>query len=114
MLPDFPSLKNDLERLLQLAARAQASSESGTAVPLPRRDVREGNRHTLVRQDGETVEGGFHTVSVQDSIPAEEAETLTLEQTFERYVALMGEIGAQEQEGFVEIVHEEKPRHGAR
>jgi len=80
MLPDFPSLKKDLERLLQLGARAQGSSESGTAVPLPRRDVSEGDRHILVRENGETVEDTYETVSAEDSMLAREVETLTLRQ----------------------------------
>lgn len=112
MLPDFPPLKYDLERLLQLAARAEAASKSGSAVPLPRRNVREGDRHILVRENGETVEDAFDVVSAEDSIEASEVETLTLKQTFDRYVALMGEIGGKEQTAFIELANREAEARG--
>lgn len=112
MLPDFPSLKQDLERLLQLGARSRASSTSGIVGTLPRRDVCEGDRFILVREDGEVVESAFDTVSAEESFEARGAETLTLRQTFEMYVGLMGEIGKQEADSFVELANEEAESRG--
>lgn len=112
MLPDFPSLKKGLERLLQLAARAEAASTFGTVVPLPRRDIHEGNRHILVRENGETVEGAYENVSAKDSIQTREAETLTLKQAFEMYTGLMGKIDDQEQAAFVELANREAESRG--
>ena len=112
MLPDFPSLKKDLERLLQLGARAHAASTSGTAVPLPRRDVHEGDRHILVRENGETVEDTYENVSAKDSIQTREVETLTLNQAFDMYAGLMGKIDDQEQAAFVELANREAESRG--
>lgn len=50
--------------------------------------MREGDRHILVYEDGETVEDAFDIASAEDSIKAREDEKLILKQTFDRCVAL--------------------------
>ncbi len=76
MLPDFPSLKEDLDRLLQLGASTQASSMARGAIKLPRRRVCEGDRYTLVREDGTVVEKAFDTVSATEYPEVRVVETL--------------------------------------
>lgn len=112
MLPDFPPLKKDLEHLLQLGARMHAAHTSGTTVALPRRDVHEGDRHILVRENGETVEDTYKNVSAKDSIRTREVQTLTLKQAFEMYAGLMGKIDDQEQAAFVELANMEAESRG--
>lgn len=112
MLPDFPSLKNDLERLLQLGAQWRASSTSGIAATLPTRDVHEGDRSVLVREDGEEVSSGYDTVSSEMSFTAREAETLTLKKTFEMYADLLVKLEVQKGANFVAMAKEEAESKG--
>lgn len=107
MLPDFPTIKTDLERLLQLGAREQAVSMSKAIVRLPRRPVYEGDRYILVRENGETVEDTYDTVSAEDSLEVREVETLSLRQAFEMYTGLMGEMDTQEVDAFIKLGNKE-------
>lgn len=111
MLPDFPLLKRDIDLLLWVGARGRAASISG-AVPLPRRDVYEGSRHILVRENGEVVEGGYDTVSAEDSFQAGEAGTPSLRQVLESYTRLITEMDRKGRATFVELANEEAESRG--
>jgi hypothetical protein len=106
MLPDFPSIKKDLDRLLQLGARTGRRSASGIMGAFPRRSVHEGDRHILVRENGEVVEDFFSTITARESLEVDEVEVLSLDETYAMYKRLMAEMDDKEEAAFIELANE--------
>lgn len=106
MLPDLPFIKKDLDRLLQLGAQAGRHSASGVMGGFPRRTVHEGDRHILVREDGEVVEDSFTTITAWKSLQVDEVEVLSLDEAYAMYRRLMAEMDTKEEEAFIERVTE--------
>lgn len=105
MLPDFPSLKKDLDRLLQLGAQRGRRSALGVMGVFPRRSIHEGDRHILVREDGKAVEDEFSTITARESLEVDEVEVLSLDQTYAMYERLMAEMDDKEEAAFLDLAN---------
>lgn len=106
MLPDFPSIKKDLDRLLQLGAQTGRRSASGIIGAFPRRHLHEGDRHILVRENGEVVEEAFSTITATESLKIDEVGDLSLDEAYGMYGRLMAEMDDQEEAAFIKLATE--------
>jgi hypothetical protein len=79
MLPDLPTLKSDLQELLDDHLRTRAHSKLGVFSKVGRVFVHEGNRMRTVRADGSVEETDFKTASAEMVIKRSEVPFLTPE-----------------------------------
>lgn len=105
MLPDFPSLKKDMDHLLQLSARTGRRSALGVMDAFPRRFMHEGDRSILVRENDEEVETAYASITARESLDVDEVGVLSLEEAYAMYRRLMAEMDDKEEERFVELTN---------
>jgi hypothetical protein len=79
MLPDLPTLKNDLKELLDHHLRTRAHGKLGVFSQVAQIYVHEGNRMRTVRADGSVEETDFKTASAEMIIKRSEVPFLTPE-----------------------------------
>lgn len=106
MLPDFPSLKQELHRLLVVGVRVERPRTSSLMAGFPGRPMLEGNRIILVRDTGEEVEIPLKLYSAEQYMETTETETLTLEEAYEKYREVMAEMDEKQAEDFFKLIDE--------
>jgi len=78
VLPDIPSLKADIQRILDRYLRTQVNSRLGVFNESPKLIIHEGNRMRTVRADGSIDESELKQASAEMSINFEDIPNLAL------------------------------------
>jgi hypothetical protein len=79
MLPDLPSLKKDIQEVLDNHLRATSYKKLGVWGTIPRVMVHEGDRMRTIRADGSIEDTGFKQSSAEILVPRSEVPELTAE-----------------------------------
>jgi hypothetical protein len=86
MLPDFPLLKREMHRLLELGVQIERPGMSMLSAMFPRRPMREGDRTVLVREGSEQQEVPLKKYEAELRIDLTEVGLLTLGEAYKRYL----------------------------
>jgi hypothetical protein len=78
MLPDLPTLKRDIQKLISQYLRTQVNSRLGVFSEAQKHMIQEGNRVQILRADGSVDETEMKEVSATMEIPFKEIPHLTV------------------------------------
>jgi hypothetical protein len=111
MLPDFPSLKNEVHGLLELGMRAEQDAASPFRTLMPKRRIHEGDRLVMVRE-GVEEEVEIKTYAAEGRLDLGELEGMALGEAYERYRQTAREITADHDADVVRQLKEATERVG--
>lgn len=77
MLPDFPKLKEKLQKLFISRMQNVQNKLGSPILNIPKRIVHEGNKIALIREDGSISELRMKKIAVKAKIKLEDIETMT-------------------------------------
>lgn len=80
MLPDLPSLKNDIQQVLMAYFLAQVNARLGIFNKVPKQTIHEGTRLRMVRADGTIEESDLKQASAEMSVHMDDVPRMTVEQ----------------------------------
>jgi hypothetical protein len=80
MLPDFPVLKDALQKKLMDITRLRTQHYMGLLGRIGKRQLHEGKGHILVRADGSRDEGPSIEIAVPITLASDEIESLTMDE----------------------------------
>jgi hypothetical protein len=80
VLPDLPTLKGDIQRVLLEYFHGQVYVRLGFLSDVPKHTIHEGRHLRTVRADGTIEESDLKQASAEMAVPFEEAPRMTLEQ----------------------------------
>jgi hypothetical protein len=106
MLPDFPSLKKEIHRLLVVGARIERP-RAVLLEAVQERPMREGDRVVLVYETGEEEEISLNAYAAEDVVNLTEVKRLILDETYNRYRDLISQMD-QEAAADVENLQDRK------
>jgi hypothetical protein len=86
MIPDFPVLKEDLNRAITRFMRERFKVHQGPLSDVPQGQVFEGRRNVIVRQDGSEDEMKIREVSAETRIAFDEMRELHLPKLLESWM----------------------------
>ena len=106
MIPDFPVLKEELNRAITRFMRERFKFHQGPLSDVPQGRVFEGRRNVIVRQDGSVDETKMREVSAATRIAADEMRELHLPKLLEKLDAAAQEMAATQARHFYEMMSE--------
>jgi hypothetical protein len=101
MLPDLPSLKRDIQRVLTNYLKAQINARLGVFGETPMTVVHEGNRMRIIRADGSIEDQDFKASSAEMHLQVDEIPRLTLEQRITKLNDLADQMARQRSEHLI-------------
>lgn len=106
MLPDFPSLKDEIHDLFMIQLR-QIDPEVAPVVGLiPHRRYHEGVEGRLVREDGSVDDTEMEEISVTETFEYDEFGDLSLEEVFNRYKNIIDKIDIEKEKSVLSDISE--------
>ena len=112
MLPDWPSIKKELDDLLMAGVELRRYEMAPMTSRIGHRIYHEGTGGILVREDGEEDPMDLKTTSAQVDFEGAELGTIPLRDVFERYRKLIGEISHEQEATLVEAMKEAVDKTG--
>jgi len=85
MLPVFPLLKEEIQRMLVLGVRLERPDVSSLLPGFARTQMHEGSRVVFVRETGEEQEISLNEYKAEEIMDMSEVELLTLSEVYNRY-----------------------------
>jgi hypothetical protein len=95
MLPDLPSLKNDIQWLLTRYLRNQINARLGVFNEAPKHKAFEGNRMRVMRADGTVTDSEYKESSAELSVSLGEVPKLSIEDRLLRINNIADEMAGQ-------------------
>lgn len=95
MLPDYPEVKEKLQKLIVLGVKFETNRQSPFLSLIPKRPLFEGDKYIIVHEDGVAQEVEFRRIEESVSTSVEEAETVTLEEYFKQLRGLFTKMQEQ-------------------
>jgi hypothetical protein len=112
MLPDFPSLKQDLARAISRWQEERTRMYQGQLGAIARTRVFEGNRNIIIRSDGTVEETAYIRSSAQLTISLDEVEHMDLPDFLMRIDPIARDMAGQQSRKFYESMSEGLARVG--
>jgi hypothetical protein len=106
MIPDFPVLKDELNRAITRFMRERFRVHQGPLSDVPQGRVFEGRRNVIVRQDGSEDETKMREVSAETRFAVDEIRELHLPKLLEKLDATVQEMAATQARHFYETMSE--------
>jgi hypothetical protein len=106
MIPDFPVLKEELNRAITRFMRERFKFHQGPLSDVPQGHVFEGTRNVIVRQDGSKDETKMREISAETRFAADEMRGLHLPKLLEKVDAMAQEMAATQARQFYETMSE--------
>jgi predicted DNA-binding protein (UPF0251 family) len=104
MLPDFPKLKEKLQKLLIARTKMVQSAYMNPLSDVPKARIFEGNRTILVREDGSVEEIEIKEMKAEMEINLKEIETITLPDILEKFDTTAKELAMQQSKVFYDEI----------
>lgn len=104
MLPDYPEIKEKLSKLLMRRFTVTAKGIMGSPLGLKTRQIFEGDRHRIQRDDGSVDDNPFRETSVETKINLKEFEEMSQEDIIKKLADLSYELGDKQSESFFEMM----------
>lgn len=95
MLPDLPSLKQDIVRALNIYVQKKIREGLGVLNEAPKRTMHEGDRQRVVREDGSVDESPLHRSGTELTLDHEEIPFLTIEARQQKLDVIAAEMARQ-------------------
>jgi hypothetical protein len=95
MLPVFPLLKEEIQRMLVLGVRLERPDVSSLLPGFARTQMHEGSRVVFVRETGEEQEISLNEYKAEEIMDMSEVELLTLSEVYNRYRDVTSKIEKQ-------------------
>jgi hypothetical protein len=105
MLPDLPTLKSDLQEVLDDRLRKRAHGRMGVFSDVPRVFVHEGNRLRTIRADGSFEDTEFKQASAEMEIKRSDVPTLTAEARLAMIDKMADDMAAKVSKGMFESLN---------
>lgn len=95
MLPDIPTLKQEISKNIQLAVKQRVNMYLGAINEVPRYYIQEGDHVVTIRRDGRTDETQLTEASAETFIKLDEVPHLTPQKRLEKLDEMAREIARQ-------------------
>jgi hypothetical protein len=95
MLPDLPSLKRDIKKVLDAYLQKQMNLRTGFIAELPKHVFHEGSRMRVVQADGSVDESDLKQVSAEMSLNLKDVPQLTLQQRISKLNEIAEQMASQ-------------------
>jgi hypothetical protein len=106
MLPDFPRIKEKLQRLIELGAKLDPTLQDPLFAQLGKLPLFEGDRLIYIQEDGKEKEVKFHGIHESFHFDIEKAASLTLKEYYEQVRAVYVKMEEQKAKQFLSILEE--------
>jgi hypothetical protein len=106
MIPDFPVLKEELNRAITCFMRERFKFHRGPLSDVPQGRVFEGRRNVIVRPDGSEDETKMREISAETRFAADDMRELHLPKLLEKLDAMVQEMAATQARHFYETMSE--------
>lgn len=112
MFPDFPNLKNKLQKVHTDMMRRQSLTYMGPLSGVRQVMIFEGDKSVIVREDGSIEESEFEQIRAKIEIDLKEVEGMTPDIILRKYAAAIEEIAKQQCRTFYKRIDEAASKVG--
>jgi hypothetical protein len=105
VLPDYPTIKEEVSHRLDLFLRKRAIHHLGPGLSEVRRSsIHEGRTNAIIREDGERDETAMNEASAELEIKKSEIPSMTMEEMLKRFDSVAQRLAAQQAKRMFEAI----------